>query len=87
MRMQTAAGYVLLFLACATLSTAQTVNTSCTLYPNAAYCSSTVSDRGAAIAAQQHGLSLKLTKLEHLTFAWRQVRKIPFVETAVTPSN
>jgi hypothetical protein len=35
-----------------TVSGAQTVNTSCTLYPGAAYCTSTVSDGGAAAAAQ-----------------------------------
>ena len=31
---------------------AQTINTSCTLYPGAAYCTSTISDGGAAAAAQ-----------------------------------
>jgi hypothetical protein len=31
---------------------AQTINTTCTLYPGSAYCTSTTSDGGAAVAAQ-----------------------------------
>jgi len=34
------------------LADAQTINTTCTLYPGAAYCTSTASDGGAAAAAQ-----------------------------------
>jgi len=44
---------LLVFVGFATgLADAQTINTTCTLYPGAAYCTSTANDGGAAAAAQ-----------------------------------